>query len=288
MLSVVGEFGLAYGIPRQRDSGAFRWDVRPSFARAFLQRIRDWFAPPGVPTVFHITHHKAGSQWINRILHTLAYNRLVLPEVREGVQNVQFLEKPIRPGMIYPTVYVTREEFESVPLPKESRRFIVIRDLRDTLVSAYFSIKHSHAMEHPRDIEVRRRLQESNLEDGLLHLLDEWLPDRASVQESWLGGPDDVLKYEDLLRDDLKILHRVLIEHCGLLVTPERLNEVVLANRFEARAGRKPGTEDVNCHERKGIAGDWQTHFTDRVAKGFKARYGELLIATGYEKNDRW
>ena len=32
-----------------------------------------------MPTVFHITHHKAGSQWINRIFHALAYDRLVLP-----------------------------------------------------------------------------------------------------------------------------------------------------------------------------------------------------------------
>jgi lipopolysaccharide transport system ATP-binding protein len=108
------------------------------------------------------------------------------------------------------------------------------------------------------------------------------------VQRSWAGGPDDVLKYEDLLRDDLSILERVLIGHCGLDVTPQRLREVVLANRFEARAGRKPGTEDVGSHERKGVAGDWRTHFTDRVAKTFKSRYGSLLVATGYEKDDRW
>jgi hypothetical protein len=289
MLSVVGEIGLAFGM-RRRDEGAFRWAAPRAGVGGLLARVREWFTPVavGTPTVFHVTHHKAGSQWVNRIFHALAYERLVMPEVRDGAINVQFLERPIRPGMVYPTVYVTRQEFESVRLPRPWKRFVVVRDLRDTLVSAYFSIKHSHAMEHPRDLEDRRRLHELSVEDGLLFLLDSWLPDRAAVQRSWAGGTDDVLKYEDLLRDDLRILERVLIGHCGLSVTPERLREVVLANRFEMRAGRKPGTEDVASHERKGVAGDWKTHFTDRVAKAFRNRYGSLLVATGYEKNDRW
>ena len=286
MLCAVGEIGLAFGTPRHREEGAFRWDAPRG--GGLLRRLREWFAPAGLPTVFHVTHHKAGSQWVNRILHALAYERLVMPEVRDGAINVQFLERPIRAGMIYPTVYVTRDEFESVRLPRSWRRFVVVRDLRDTLVSAYFSIKHSHAMEAPRDLEDRHRLHELSVEEGLLFLLDSWLPDRAEVQQSWLGGPDDVLKYEDLLRDDLRILERVLIDHCRLNVPPERLREVVLANRFEARAGRKPGQEDQSSHERKGIAGDWRNHFTDRVAKFFKERYGDLLVATGYEKDDRW
>jgi lipopolysaccharide transport system ATP-binding protein len=63
---------------------------------------------------------------------------------------------------------------------------------------------------------------------------------------------------------------------------------VVLANRFEARSGRRRGEEDVASHERKGVAGDWKNHFTDKVAKAFKDRFGELLVATGYEKDSRW
>src|SRR5262245_49094046 len=98
--------------------------------------------PPLELTIFHVTHHKAGSQWINRILHALAYDRIVQPEV----ESTQFLTKPIIQGSVYPTVYVTREQFESVKLPRHWKRFVVIRDLRDTLVSAYFSFKHSHAL----------------------------------------------------------------------------------------------------------------------------------------------
>jgi lipopolysaccharide transport system ATP-binding protein len=286
MLGAVGDLGLAFGGPRVPAGGAFRWNrALPLVGGGLLARVRRWFEPAaGTTTVFHITHHKAGSQWVNRILHALAFDRLVLPEPGDA----QFLARPIVPGKVYPTVYVTREQFESVKLPRQSRWFVVIRDLRDTLVSGYFSIKHSHAMEEADDLALRARLHELDFEGGLLHLIDCWLPDRAAVQRSWAAGPDDVLKYEDMLGRDTEILERVLLGHCRLGVAPERLREAVIANRFEARAGRKRGQEDVGSHERKGVAGDWKNHFSDRVARAFRNRFGELLVATGYEKNDRW
>jgi hypothetical protein len=101
-------------------------------------------------------------------------------------------------------------------------------------------------------------------------------------------GPDEILKYEDLLLQDAELLERVLLRECGLPVSPERLRKVILANRFETRSGRKRGEENVSSHERKGVAGDWRNHFSDKIAKEFKSHYGDLLVATGYEPNDRW
>jgi hypothetical protein len=37
-----------------------------------------------------------------------------------------------------------------------------------------------------------------------------------------------------------------------------------------------------------GIAGDWRHHFSERVKKAFKARYGGILVATGYERDLDW
>jgi hypothetical protein len=242
-------------------------------------------APPALPTVFHVTHHKAGSQWVNRIFHALAYERLVMPEV----ENTQFLTRPIVPGGLYPTVYVTREQFESVAVPKDSRRFVIIRDLRDTLISLYFSLKHSHPVLHERIQNRRAVLSELNVEDGLVYLIETQLTGIAQFQWSWLHSREELIKYEDLLERDEEILARVLLHGCKLGIDPGRFHEVVRANRFEARTGgRKPGEEDLASHERKGIAGDWRTHFTEKVTKGFKRIYGSVLIATGYEKNFNW
>lgn len=241
---------------------------------------------PSLPadTIFHITHHKAGSQWIHRILQALVFDRLVLPEVF----NNQFLRRPVEGGRIYPTLYVTREQFESVPLPGRWRRFVVIRDLRDTLVSLYFSLKNSHK-ELTELMRTRRlALHGMNQEEGLLYLIDCGLTPMAQVQWSWVLAGEEIIKYEDLLQNDETILSQVLLGHCRLPVDPVRFREVVRTHRFEAQAGRKPGTEDTHSHERKGIAGDWRNYFTDKVRAEFKRCYGSILVATGYEKGFDW
>ena len=80
-----------------------------------------------------------------------------------------------------------------------------------------------------------------------------------------------------------------MLEQCELRVTPARLREVVLAYRFECfTGGRQRGQEDITSHERKGISGDWRNYFTDRITRAFKERFGELLIATGYEDDLDW
>jgi lipopolysaccharide transport system ATP-binding protein len=249
------------------------------------ERVRRRISGPAEPpTVFHVTHHKSGSQWIHRILLSLAGDRVVAPEV----ESAQFLNRPIEPGKVYPTVYITREQFDSVKVPAGSRRFVVIRDLRDTLVSIYFSVKHSHPVLHERIQNRRQELQQMSLEDGLLHTIYLHLSGIAQFQWSWLNAGEELIKYEDLLTDDEEILARVLLHRCRLGVDPMKFREVVLANRFEAFAGRKPGQENIHSHERKGIAGDWKNYFTDKITETFKRYYGSLLIATGYERDFNW
>jgi len=249
-----------------------------------LTQFAGAFHRAAAPTIFHITHHKAGSQWLNRIFQTLAFDRLVLPEV----QNHQFLHRPIGAGRVYPTLYITREQFESVPLPSRWRRFVVIRDLRDTLVSLYFSLKHSHRLLTDLMRTRRTALNDLSQEEGLLYLIECGLTPMAQVQWSWHSARERLVRYEDMLERDEEILSRVLLGHCGLRVPPERFRQVLRSHRFEAQSGRKPGTEDAHAHERKGIAGDWRNHFTDRVRAEFKRCYGSLLIATGYERDFNW
>lgn len=235
-------------------------------------------------TVFHITHHKAGSQWINRIFHALDYGRLVLPEP----DNPQFLTRPITAGAIYPTLYITREQFESVRLPRHWRRFVIIRDLRDSLISAYFSFKHSHPVIVNRTEAVRSKLHEMDFEDGLIFMIQQRMFTMAQVQWSWYAAGEELIKYEELLAHDEEILERVLLKKCRIGVTRERLLEVIRANKFEARSGRPRGQEDIMSHERKGVAGDWRNYFTPKVTQEFKMRFGSVLIATGYEKDFNW
>ena len=122
-----------------------------------------------------------------------------------------------------------------------------------------------------------------------MYVLEEYLPANARIQMSWLEAGEPLIRYESLLEDDVGILERVLLDEGGLPVPRERFREVVRATRFErSTKGRRPGQEDIASHMRKGIAGDWRNHFTDRLKQAFKTRYGDLLVATGYESNLDW
>jgi lipopolysaccharide transport system ATP-binding protein len=242
--------------------------------------------PELCPTILHITHYKAGSQWLHKILHAATPELVMAPKVEVA----EFLAEPVEAGKVYPTLYITREEFDGLKLPRDWRRFVMIRDLRDTLVSFYFSLKVSHQVVIDYIHDIRGTLGAVSEEDGLIWLIEKnWLESSGRIQRSWLASGDPLIRYEELLERDLEILEPLLIDECRLPCDRAKFREIVIANRFEnLTKGRTRGQEDRTQHERKGVAGDWQKHFTPRVKDAFKARYGELLIGTGYESSRDW
>ncbi|MGQ0553283.1 MAG: hypothetical protein ACT4PU_08685 [Planctomycetota bacterium] len=235
-------------------------------------------------TLLHVTHWKAGSQWIYAILRACAGERVVTPQL--GVAHV--LGAALQPGRIYPTAYLTRQQFLQLERPAGTQHFLVFRDLRDTLVSGYFSMRHSHPEISPRVTSLRSRLSACDLPAGLRLLMQEWLPLSAAVQRSWLAAAEPFLRYEDLLSNDVELLEATLLDRCGLDVPREHLRQAVLANRFEARTGRRPGEERLDAHERLGVAGDWRRHFDAGLKADFNESFGDLLIASGYETSHDW
>jgi lipopolysaccharide transport system ATP-binding protein len=206
------------------------------------------------PTVLHVTHWKAGSQWIYAILRALFADRIVPPQVGD----YQVRHWPIQPGRVYPTVYSTRA-------------------------------KQSHRVMTTRMAKYRDLLNELSVEDGLIAMIEYQLHLAAKIQSSWAAGPEPIVKYEDLLEDDFGELKRLFIDRFSLPVSVEALKRAVESCRFEhLSGGRRAGEADFTSHYRKGVAGDWRNYFTPRVTEAFKARFGDVLVATGYEDNLRW
>jgi hypothetical protein len=237
---------------------------------------------PG-PTIFHVTAHKAGSQWIRKILSMCAPQRMVEPQLHVA----HFLKNPIKAGYIYPTVYVTKTEFDRVVKPSHSIHFVILRDLRDILVSGYFSLRYSHS-EQGEISAIRKALNARSTEEGMLWLIKGWLARDAQICSSWSTSGQRWIRYEDLLENDIGVLEDVLIEQCGLPVDPTLLREYILSCRFSQLAGRARGEENIDSHLRKGVAGDWRNYFTVKLEKSFKKRYGNLLVKCGYEKSNGW
>jgi lipopolysaccharide transport system ATP-binding protein len=240
------------------------------------------------PAILCVTHYKAGSSWIDTVLRRCAKGRVVIPRADLS----QFLEEPVREGKVYPKLYVTKEQFDSVELPDNWRRFVVIRDLRDTMISNYFSLKTTHRETQfsPEVRDFREKLNSSSVTDGLMLTLERWVPTGAAeIQESWVNSGETIYRFEDLLLGDLEPLERILIEDCELPVPRERLQRAMDSASFsELSGGRERGQEDLGSHWRKGVAGDWKNYFTAPLKDAVKERYGQLLIDTGYEKDLDW
>jgi 2-polyprenyl-3-methyl-5-hydroxy-6-metoxy-1,4-benzoquinol methylase len=235
-----------------------------------------------LPTIFHITHYKSGSQWVYNVLQAAAPERIMPPRIEVA----QFLGQKIIPGMIYPTLYVTREEFESVSLPEKHIKFVTMRDLRDTLVSWYFSAAKSHK-ESPNLLQVRNELNLETLSDGLRNAIRVQGPLMAAFQLSWMNSDALIVRYEDLLESELLYFRRI-IRHCQLPISDSYLEEIVKQFSFNKSSGRKRGSEDTSSHLRKGVRGDWANHLTGQVLDEFKEYFDDVLITTGYEKDRDW
>ena len=254
------------------------------------------------PTLLHFTHIKAGSTWIDRILRQLFAGR-VRPrfgsERFDGTASdgapgeisysEMFRALPHEPGWVYPGLFLTRGEFLARPEFAEARRFVVIRDLRDTLVSHYFSMKAAHVEDkHGRVRAAREALQACGKEDGLRYLFDRDLARLVEIQRSWLGSGEIVLRYEDLITNDLAGFERLFLEQLALPIPRRHIRAAVEQCRFEKLFGRKLGEVDEKAHARQGLPGDWRNHFTPEISREFLARTGDLLVASGYEKDASW
>ncbi len=240
-------------------------------------------AEAALPTVFHITHYKSGSQWVLAILSEVAQNRIIAPQI--AAKHVT--DQPIIPGRIYPCVYLPQPVFLEANPPETRKVFIVIRDLRDTLVSQYFSVRNSHQIVNQVQQELREALRAKEVVDGMMLLMEKRLHVSAEIQKTWINSEDLLVRYEDLNKDEQAGFEKI-ISYCNIQVSDKALAEAIDRHSFEKRAGRKPGEEDVNSHHRKGISGDWRNYFDKKLTKEFKERFGNVLIETGYEKNSNW
>lgn len=238
---------------------------------------------PALPPLIHITHGKAGSTWIDRLLREL-FGKRVSPRMYQMPERFTFDR-----FQVYSAIFMTRDRFQSYPELANIHRFVVIRDLRDTLISQYFSMRDTHELDPGGIVKKRREILRScSFQEGLEYLLSDAINVQAGIQQSWANAGERLFRYEELLADDLATFRQLFIDEWNLPISLEQLEKAVAASRFESVYKRKLGEEDASSHGRKGLPGDWRNHFTRDFAIQFREKFGDLLIATGYEKDGNW
>src|SRR5687767_3449706 len=160
---------------------------------------------------YHVTHWKAGSQWFLAVLKD-AFGKAVI-EPQDLVKHAYV--SPAEKGKVYPCCYLTHGEFSAIPLPPNAKRLVLIRDLRDTLVSGYFSMRYSHALMGQIE-KYRWFLNRLTTEQGLIYLMDVWLLQSALIQRTWLAARERVFKLEDFMQSPVESLLRIMSVAWGI------------------------------------------------------------------------
>lgn len=240
------------------------------------------------PTVFHITQYKCGSQWVAKVLSDIVNRRYVTP----SEASAHVTEGRLRDGKVYPTVYLSKPRFDEVlslnSHLRDVKPFVVIRDMRDVMISLYFSLKKSHSSDFKSVSRYRDILQNCSQEEGLMHILEVHIGLMIKMQESWLDSGYPIFRYEDLIEDELSIF-RQIVDYCEFDIQDQHLMTIVNNNSFSSvTGGRKPGQEDTSGHLRKGVKGDWANYFSDSLKDAFKNNFGEYLVKSQYEVNNEW
>lgn len=244
------------------------------------------------PLMAYLGQHKCGSTWLNLMTVDLCKAAGIACARLSNRANFKHdLGKFVREKGLGCIAWNNAEW--SIMKGLDFRGFHVVRDPRDILVSAYYSHKKTHPTEEwPQLAQVRPFLEAAEFEDALFIELG-FIPDVFRRLREWDISDERVLnlRLEDLSQDPENIL-RQAYTHIGLFdagLTEERFQQVLAERDFEKLSGgRKKGEEDTSSHFRKGVAGDWRNHFTERHIRYFKAAMNDILVKYGYEQDDQW
>ncbi len=248
--------------------------------------------------VYHCCVYRTGSQWIRRIfsdwrvcrysgLLSEIYFHRVFGSPEHPDLTVKYDEfpyhRPFQEKRIV-SLYAGYENFDLIPRPRNHRVFFVLRDPRDIVVSHYFSGQND---KQRFNIPLSDQL---SFDEGLCRTIDglEEMQIFFSLR-SWINAPQQderiiLLRFEELTGPDKQQVFRKLFDHCDIAMPDEVLSNLLDDFSFKTLSGgRRTGLEDRTSHYRKGISGDWKSHFTREHINKFKSVTGDLIEQCGYE-----
>jgi hypothetical protein len=228
------------------------------------------------PALFHVTHAKAGSTWLANILRD-TFDDPVSPRFGEAVEEYRWCQ-----GTVYPAVFLSYDEFLKLERAEDSIVFYVIRDIRDSLVSLYFSLRYTHTTEgFPHVQRFRDKTGGMSDEDGIAFLFEKGSRKLLLMQKSWLKSEMPVIRYEDLIASGGGILPGFL-RSLGVKFDNTRMSEAIERRGFKKVYKRELGERDNTSHGRQGLPGDWRNFESTRLRGFITDQFNEVLELAGY------
>jgi len=274
-------------------------------ARALLAWQRYRFA--GLPIIFGNAIPKSGSKLLQQLLRGFSAVgpfveigsgpiRMITIEGRQRSADEVFTDlDSLRAGDIAlgylratPEHLSFFTQAQQKALPAWAHYFIY-RDPRDLLVSQVYyatEIYEEHALH-----EYYNRLpnMDERLKAVIQGIHEDEKANRPGIADqyarfiAWLDFPAVMpVRFEDLIQNRPQTINAMLdhLETTGYKIPLDR--QAAIEKIMHAIDPKRSPTF------RKGVVGDWRSHFTEEHKCLFKATAGDLLIQLGYEKNNDW
>jgi hypothetical protein len=238
--------------------------------------------------VFVVTYPKAGTTWMEQVVLLLVNDGeqgdLVLGTAVPWVETL-----PQRPGGLHGFVgsMKGRRLFNShlphhlMPGVGVGKFVAVVRDPRDVAVSFYHHDRSKNDYDGTWDQYFERFVTGRVHFGRVFEHFRDWIAASKSDQHILL------VTYEDM-KADLRAVAERVAEFIGVDASPALLDAVVTGSTFDAMANNPktnlswvPQREGVPGHYRKGVVGDWRTHFSEGQRARFDAVCDEVLGGSG-------
>lgn len=249
-------------------------------ARA-VKRLLCWNMSAVLPVILAVEFPKSGGTWIARMI--------------ASASNYSFARNNLSTRLRHSVLlghYTYAPQYKNV--------FVIYRDGRDVMVSAYHQFLHENEWNDPRSIRAARQAIGYTDQDEPYNKFSdfvEWMFNGYSQRRmrftwsefvrSWIDIDVPKVRYEDMLMQPRAELVRLCGE-LGVEVSEIRLADIIEENSFKVQSKQAPLQEGVKSFARKGIAGDWRNVFDRESAEIFERHAGSELIKLGYEADSDW
>ena len=244
----------------------------------------DYKRNPLASKIVVATHHKTGTQWMERIFHAIS--------IQSGTKYVSY---PLVERRRYDKYDIIMEPHSTVDfelLGGKYKGLHLIRDPRDCIVSGCFY----HQVSRERWLHMKQKkfggqtYQEkingfSKLEDKLSFEMEnagQYTIDQM-VQWNYRNAHFYEAKYEELIADEsLGRFYKIFV-FLGF-----KGSQIPMCLGIAYRNSLFSGRIQRSKHVRSGEAGQWRSFFTSRNRERFKSIFGSALIDLGYERDNDW
>jgi len=239
--------------------------------------------------IYHACIQKSASTWFTMLFSEPVFRettRLVHFNPQENfiVDDRSVINKMLKipHGCIVSPLYCHHQDFKAMTKPSQYKAFFVMRDLKDYIISEYFSLRYSHSAYHPFIIEKRKLYNEISVDEGIMDVINTEARLYAEVISNWVNSGDSnifITKFEDMFGPDQNRHFKHLMQHLDIQINDNKIDQLLEQYSFmKMSKGRKQGSEDIHSHYRSGEIGGWRKYLKESHLQKLNESTNNLMI----------